>query len=139
MGIISVGKSGKDTLMKCPKCSGLFNKVLFLDTQVERCNSCNGLWFDALELQELLKKKGSERLDIGDKRNFEKTNQIEDFRCPKDNSTMIKMVDVKQGHVWYESCGHCKGIFLDATEFKDLKAKTFLDLFKSVMASAREA
>jgi len=125
--------------MKCPKCSGLFNKVLFLDTQVERCNACNGLWFDPLELQELLKKKGSERLDTGDKRDFAKTQEIEDFKCPKDGSSMIKMVDVRQGHVWYESCGHCHGIFLDATEFKDLKEKSLQDLFKSVLARERPA
>lgn len=125
--------------MKCPKCSGLFNKVLFLDTQVERCSSCNGLWFDVLELQDLLKKKGSDRIDVGDKSDFQKTNQIEDFRCPKDNSTMIKMVDAKQNHVWFESCGHCKGIFLDATEFKDLQENSLLDLLKSMLAAERKA
>ncbi len=125
--------------MKCPKCSGLFHKVLFQDTEVERCSSCNGLWFDALELPALLKKKGSERLDVGDKGDFQKTNQIEDFRCPKDGSTMIKMVDAKQGHIWYESCGHCKGIFLDATEFKDLKDTSVLDLFRTILMTERKA
>jgi Zn-finger nucleic acid-binding protein len=125
--------------MKCPKCSGLFHKVLFQDIQVERCSSCNGIWFDALEMTQLLKKEGSERLDIGTQRDFERTKDIEDFRCPKDGASMIKMVDVKQGHVWYESCGHCKGIFLDATEFKDLKDASILDLYKTIRAAERKA
>ena len=125
--------------MKCPKCGGLFNKVLFEDVQIERCNACNGLWFDAMELQDLLKKKGSERIDVGDNRDFEKTSQVEDFRCPKDGAKMLKMVDAKQGHVWYESCGTCKGIFMDATEFTDLKDKSLLDLISTIAAPQRKA
>jgi Zn-finger nucleic acid-binding protein len=125
--------------MKCPKCQGLFNKVLFEDIQVERCNACNGLWFDPTELQTLLSKKGAERIDLGDKRDFQKTSQIENYACPHDGSKMIKMADAKQGHVWYESCGVCKGIFLDATEFTDLKGKTPLDFVRTLFAPQRKA
>ena len=125
--------------MKCPKCGSLFNQVLFEDIQVERCSACNGMWFEALELQDLLKKKGSERIDIGDKNDFEKTHKIEDIYCPKDNVKLIKMVDIKQGHVWYESCGICKGIFLDATEFTDLKDFSLMDIIKTIATAERNA
>lgn len=125
--------------MECPKCQGLLNKVLFEEVQVERCSSCSGLWFDATELNQLLAMKGAERIDSGDKRDFQKTSSIEDYRCPKDGSKMIKMVDAKQGHVWYESCGICKGIFLDATEFKDLKGKSVLDFVRTLLTPQRKA
>jgi Zn-finger nucleic acid-binding protein len=125
--------------MKCPKCKSAFTKVTYEGIQIERCLSCHGMWFDALELKDLLKKKGSEKIDIGDERNFQKTNAIENYLCPKDGSQMIKMVDARQNHVWYESCGTCYGIFLDATEFKDLKDKSLLDLVRSFRAPERKA
>ncbi len=125
--------------MKCPKCKSLFNKVLFEGTEIERCSACNGMWFDILELQDLLKKKGSERIDIGDQGNYEKTHNIEDIYCPKDNSKLIKMVDIKQGHIWFESCGVCKGVFLDATEFKDMKDFSLLDIIKTINTPERNA
>ncbi len=125
--------------MKCPKCKSPFVKVHFEGIQVDRCMSCHGLWLDALELQDLLKKKGSEALDIGDQRDFDKTSRIEDYLCPKDGSRMIKMVDVKQGHVWYESCGVCYGIFLDATELKELKDKSLMDIIRTIRTPERKA
>ncbi|MDB5051383.1 MAG: hypothetical protein JWO30_4454 [Fibrobacteres bacterium] len=125
--------------MKCPKCKSAFTKVDFEGIQIDRCLSCHGMWFDALELKDLLKKKGSEKLDIGDQRNFEKTSRIEDYVCPKDGSRMIKMVDVKQNHVWYESCGVCYGIFLDATEFAELKDHSLMDLIRSFRTPERKA
>jgi Zn-finger nucleic acid-binding protein len=125
--------------MLCPKCKSPFAKVHFEGIQVDRCVSCHGIWFDVLELQDLLKKKGSEALDIGDKGNWDKTSQIEDYACPKDGSRMIKMVDARQNHVWYESCGVCYGIFLDATEFSELKDKSLMDIIRSIKADQRRA
>jgi Zn-finger nucleic acid-binding protein len=125
--------------MKCPKCSGRFAKVVYQGIHVDRCDSCNGIWFDVLELKDLLKKKGSEAIDVGTPQNFEKTNPIVDVWCPKCNQRMIKMVDAKQNHVWFESCGQCFGIFLDATEFSDLKEKSFKDLVRSMAAVERKA
>ncbi len=124
--------------MKCPKCGGLFIQALLEDIQIDRCNSCNGLWFDELELKAVLNKKGSEKLDTGTKSDYERTSKIEDIFCPKDNSKMIKMVDVKQNHIWFESCGVCRGIFLDATELKDLKEYSLFDIVKSILVSGRE-
>ncbi|MDB5103554.1 MAG: hypothetical protein JWP91_1243 [Fibrobacteres bacterium] len=125
--------------MKCPKCQSAFTKVDFEGIRIDRCLSCHGMWFDALELQDLLKKKGSEKLDIGDERDYGKTKRIEDYLCPKDGSRMIKMVDAKQHHVWYESCGVCYGIFLDATEFAELKERSLMDIIRSIRVPERNA
>lgn len=125
--------------MKCPKCQSAFTKVHFEGIQIDRCMSCHGMWFDALELKDLLKKKGSESLDVGNERDFAKTSQVEDYLCPKDGSRMVKMVDAKQSHVWYESCATCFGLFLDATEFKELKDKSLLDLVRTFKTPERKA
>jgi Zn-finger nucleic acid-binding protein len=107
--------------------------------QVDRCGSCQGLWLDAMELQDLLKSAGSERIDTGGEREFRKTSQVEDYLCPKDGARMIKMVHHRQHHVWYESCNTCYGIFLDATEFTDLKGKSLMDLLRSFGTPERPA
>jgi Zn-finger nucleic acid-binding protein len=125
--------------MKCPKCKSAFTKVHFEGIQVDRCMSCHGMWFDALELKDLLAKKGAESLDVGDAGDFAKTSRIEDYLCPKDGSRMVKMADAKQSHVWYESCSTCFGIFLDATEFKELKDKSLLDFIRTIRTPERDA
>lgn len=125
--------------MKCPKCQGTFSNIVQDNIQVERCASCHGLWFDAMELQDLLKSNGSERIDTGSESDFRKTSQVEDYRCPKDGTRMIKMAHHRQNHVWYESCNTCYGIFLDATEFTDLKGKSLMDLLRSFGTPERPA
>lgn len=125
--------------MQCPKCKGALAKVSYSGIQVDRCGSCRGLWFDALELQDLLKAKGSEKIDIGSPGDFARTSQVEDYRCPNDGNRMIKMVHHRQNHVWYESCNTCYGLFLDATEFSDLKESSVLDLVRSFGAPERRA
>ena len=40
---------------------------------------------------------------------------------------------------WYESCATCFGLFLDATEFKELKDKSLLDLIRTIKSPERKA
>jgi Zn-finger nucleic acid-binding protein len=51
--------------MQCPKCQKEFETTVFKDVEVDRCIGCRGLWFDALEKDDLLKIKGSESIDLG--------------------------------------------------------------------------
>ena len=50
---------------------------------------------------------------------------------------MIKMVDEKQRHIWYENCSSCNGSFFDAGEFKDLSNLKISDFFKDLAAPER--
>ena len=47
---------------------------------------------------------------------------------------MIRMVDLDQPHIWYESCKVCKGVYFDAGEFKDFSKRTFADFFRDLFA-----
>jgi len=123
--------------MKCPKCGSAMEKVLFEKIEVDRCSCCKGIWFDMLEHEELKKLDGSEAIDIGDPEVGKEYNTVDQIKCPKCNTKMIRMVDRKQPHIWYESCGVCYGTFFDAGEFKNFKHHTILDFFKSFTAKER--
>ena len=51
---------------------------------------------------------------------------------------MIRMVDAKQSHIWFEHCGSCFGYFFDAGELRDLKEDTILDFIKSWFTPERK-
>ena len=50
---------------------------------------------------------------------------------------MIKMVDSRQRHIWYETYSSCHGSFFNAGEVKDLSEVTISDFFKDLVAPER--
>ncbi|HBB33265.1 MAG TPA: hypothetical protein DDZ80_16675 [Cyanobacteria bacterium UBA8803] len=123
--------------MKCPKCQGSLEAVVYSDIQVDRCTDCQGIWFDSMEAQHLKEIKGSEEIDTGDPQIGTKFDTIADINCPKCKTKMTKMVDLKQSHIWYEKCPVCYGIWFDAGEFKDYKEEGITDIFKSIFSRER--
>ncbi|MFT5505673.1 MAG: Zn-finger nucleic acid-binding protein [Gammaproteobacteria bacterium] len=123
--------------MKCPKCDSKFEKITFADIELERCLGCQGLWFDMLEKEDLIKIKGSESIDIGNEQVGEEYSHLQDIRCPECTVEMIPMVDKDQVHIKYESCPICYGTFFDAGEFRDLKVHTVLERFMEMFGTLR--
>jgi Zn-finger nucleic acid-binding protein len=119
--------------MKCPKCQSDFESVVFDGIDVDRCSGCNGLWFDMLEKDDLLKIEGSESIDLGNDQVDPKYNEMRDIECPRCGQTMIPMVDKDQFHIKYESCPACYGTYFDAGEFRDLKDYTVAERFHNMM------
>ena len=117
--------------MKCPKCSESMEKVVFAEIEVDRCTGCKGLFFDSMEPERLRKIAGAEAIDIGDAEVGKKWSEKDRIRCPRDTTPMLRVVDPKQSHIWFETCPACHGSFFDAGEFRDLKQETFGDLLKS--------
>ena len=39
--------------MKCPKCGGDLNEVIFRGISIDRCSLCSGVWLDSGELEKL--------------------------------------------------------------------------------------
>jgi Zn-finger nucleic acid-binding protein len=124
--------------MQCPKCDAEMEKVSFATHEIDRCTSCKGLWFDMLEHEDLKKIAGSETIDIGDPEEGKKHNDQSTVLCPKCHIPMVKMVDINQRHIWYETCHTCFGVFFDAGEFRDYKEDRFLDYFKDLFAKERK-
>src|SRR6185295_19153392 len=118
--------------MNCPKCQAVMEAVTFEGITVDRCTGCKGIWFDAGEQKQLAEIKGSEAIDTGDVRMGREMNAMTNVKCPKCQEVMRQMQDVDQHHITFEACVECKGIFLDAGEYKDLKSYTLLDYVKGL-------
>ena len=124
--------------MNCPKCSAAMEKVQYESIEVDRCTDCKGIWFDMLEQEHLKAIEGSEEIDIGDPEVGKQTNIVDQITCPVCKSRMIRMVDGRQPHIWFESCTVCYGVFFDAGEFRDYKQESILDFFRDLFSQARK-
>ncbi|MGB8510660.1 MAG: zf-TFIIB domain-containing protein [Pyrinomonadaceae bacterium] len=43
--------------MACPRCDGMLHEETYDDVHIDRCNSCNGIWLDAGELEQIIKQE----------------------------------------------------------------------------------
>ena len=123
--------------MRCPKCDSDLERVKFDEIEVDRCQLCQGLWFDMLEKEDLLAMQGSAKIDIGSDAKGHRYDQLRDIKCPRCNIKMLPMVDKDQYHIKYESCPICYGTFFDAGEFRDLKEHTVLERFLEMLKTLR--
>ena len=121
----------KPSTITCPKCSAPMEKVKFQNIEVDRCTACKGLWFDMLEREHLDAIKGSESIDVGPGHKEDRAAVVR-INCPVCHTPMIRMVDLKNRNVWYESCQVCFGIFYDAGEFREHKEHHVLGFFRDV-------
>ena len=119
--------------MRCPKCRSDFEAVTYKNVVVDRCTRCGGIWFDALEKQNLERIIDAGSIDVGDKRVGKKYNAMRKVNCPKCEVAMLRMADKTQFHIVFESCPTCFGTFFDAGEFKDLSKLTVIERFKKMV------
>src|SRR5262245_45019683 len=86
------------TLINCPQWSKLMSQVEAAGVRVDRCGACGGIWLDALEKDRLLASKGAaERIDTSP---LEPDAPVSGATtCPRDKSTLIRMVDRKKPQV----------------------------------------
>lgn len=119
--------------LQCPKCNAPMNPVQFEDVEVDRCSECSGLWFDALEHEQLKTRSGSESIDVGEAGSAERGAHSGSAKCPRCNVSMISMVVNGQAHIHFESCTTCHGVYFDSGEFKDFKEKTLLETVRELL------
>lgn len=125
--------------MDCPKCLGKLSKVELkfheiaeMPTQkgasittleVDQCFVCNGIWFDAGELEKYIEKKltiiDSPAIDIGLIVDFDKKV----VKCPRCNIDMVKKSAPLAKDITVDFCEKCHGIWLDSTEIDRIEAK----------------
>jgi uncharacterized protein len=121
--------------IQCPKCKYHMNKLPVDMTTAYRCDHCMGLWLGLGATEQL--EEMAEKVDIGNVELGQQFNQIDDIECPACEQQMIKMVDAKQPHIWFESCQSCYGRFYDAGEYRDLAEYDFSDFMKLFSRVAR--
>jgi PAT family beta-lactamase induction signal transducer AmpG len=139
---VSMGTSGGGGLyfsgaMRCPKCRSDMEQVMIDGTEIDRCMSCHGLWFDDGELSKMRTKEAAAALDIGDVKTGKQQNKVENYRCPRCAGEMNRLVDPEQTHIWFEQCDSCRGSFFDAGELTDLATVSVSDFFKRFVTPKR--
>lgn len=123
--------------ISCPKCCCEMEQIKIDLVELDRCPSCQGLWFDARELDMLRKQKAARVVDTGNPELGEYMNQTDRYSCPRCSGSMLHLVDPGQPHIWYETCASCRGTFLDAGEFVDLTDFSLADLLKRFNTTER--
>ena len=94
--------------------------LVYEGVEVDRCRSCQGIWFDAGESDCLRHEDAAAAIDTGDPEAGMKTNEIDNYRCPRCAGGMLRRVDPKHPTIRYEECTSCRGSFFDAGEFAQL-------------------
>jgi Zn-finger nucleic acid-binding protein len=110
----------------------MLSAVTFQNVEVDRCNECQGIFFDAGEHHELKEVRGSGAIDTGNVATGKMYNDVKDVSCPRCQTKMFKISDVDQCHITVDVCPACRGVWFDAGEFKDFRSYTFSDYIKSL-------
>jgi len=106
--------------MKCPKCKTESFVAFFVQqVEVDRCSSCNGIWFDEQELVHLLTEDARQLTPL---REGEEKAELDARRggCPRDNSSLLRVYSSLNRSVIVDACPQCRGIWLDGGEFEKL-------------------
>lgn len=106
--------------MRCPKCRADMEQINYEGTEIDRCTTCSGLWFDADEIGVFRGKQAAAAIDTGDAETGKQGNVTHNYQCPRCGGDMLKVVDSIQPSIVYETCSSCSGSYLDAGELRDL-------------------
>lgn len=108
---------------------------------IDRCAGCGGIWFDALELRNVLREKSAVKfLDTGplDQRpaNASIGRALGGMVCPRDGATLKRAADLQQTHIVMDYCPQCAGCLLDAGELTDLSEFTIGEKIRGLLGKA---
>jgi Zn-finger nucleic acid-binding protein len=118
---MSIKKAIKEKKIECPRCWVEARReeveIFGPNIEIDVCPKCNGIWLDPGELAKLLKdRKLTDYLtkEIG-------TQSKSELVCPKCGGLM----DIESAEdTEIDVCLTCHGVWLDAGELEDLKAKS---------------
>lgn len=119
--------------IQCPKCRAPMQTMNVERTQVDRCTSCEGLWFDALEDRDVHAPASVDLLDPPGAAARPGRNEQRRVDCPRCHAPMIRVLDRRTRTVWYESCPICYGKFFDAGEFRAVQPRSLMDVLRGWM------
>ena len=58
-------------------------QITYEGTEIDRCTICNGIWFDAGEIDILKNKQAAKAIDIGDEKVGKQANTMDRLPMPK--------------------------------------------------------
>jgi Zn-finger nucleic acid-binding protein len=109
--------------MKCAKCDGILVELDAGGLKLDRCESCEGLWFDRRELERLLKV----RRDGGafpPSASTETATAVEDLpgTCPRCEVALERSETIAVPDLFWDTCPSCGGAWLDGGELDRIAA-----------------
>jgi Zn-finger nucleic acid-binding protein len=106
--------------MKCPKCkSETLVSLTIEEVAVDRCSSCDGTWFDAQELRELLA-EDAQKVALLRRGGAHEEVDGKKGNCPRDAGELLRVYSAVDKTVIIDACPECRGIWLDGGEFEKL-------------------
>lgn len=132
--------------MNCPKCLGKLEEKITEDFKVDVCFVCEGIWFDADELKNVLEADAKDFKFIDLSRKEFDGEETKDFRdtfdkaeavCPKcqDNVKLVKKEFQGKHKVNVDICPRCNGIWLDGGEINELRKRGLVDIKEKINAN----
>ena len=110
-------QAGEEDRVNCPKCrKEPLRREEHDGVEVDRCQQCKGLWFDAGELESIKGMAAAVELDSGDIETGKHHDAMRIYDCPRCGGTMTSAIDPRQPIISFETCQDCQGSFLDAGE-----------------------
>lgn len=108
--------------MNCPKCAGPSLSPVVVDgIEVDRCPSCEGIWFDKRELTDLLESNSGEVREILGGEDAHGHDQSPGT-CPRDGGKLLRVRSSRNREVTLDCCVVCQGVWLDGGEFERIRA-----------------
>lgn len=105
--------------MRCPKCfGGTLERLELAGIEVDRCAQCQGVWLDEYELDDLLDLDPTELQALLDAPRAAGSLDDQPASCPRDGAALRRL---RQRTVVLDCCPQCKGLWLDAGEFRRLR------------------
>jgi Zn-finger nucleic acid-binding protein len=123
--------------LNCPKCRHDMEAIEVDGVEVDRCLSCQGLWFDAGELDWLAQPEVAEVIDTGQADAGHAMNALTEIDCPRCGRPMKHVADEHKPDIRYEVCLGCEGAFLDAGEFSDLARLSIAEVLRFLIRRRR--
>ena len=106
--------------MQCPKCPATALVATRVQAiEVDRCETCGGIWFDNHELIPLLHESVPELTALRGRSAPAGVNQ-KHGQCPRDSTGFIRVSSALGNSVIVDTCPKCQGIWLDGGEFDTL-------------------
>ena len=125
--------------MKCPKCVGNLEEKTLEKVAVDACFVCEGLWFDAGELEAVLKADskdfdfidvGREEFDGKELSNYAKELDQKASLCPRctDKTPMVRGPYKGKKTLNVDMCPKGHGLWLDGGEIRKLRNRADVEI-----------
>ena len=103
----------KSRAINCPNCRIPLHLASVGEEVVDRCDQCNGIWFDATELGSALRSY-NEPVPCGDR----SQDFITGLNCPNCDGILTPTNYANDSGLWLNKCGNCGGAWLESGQFE---------------------